>query len=322
VSSYSVKHLFPQLLINGYIPIPNRDKVCMLPKWSTILVDERQCKLWTRQSRWPAIGLRVEPPLLVLDNDLPHPDIAKAVRGIMPAKARAGLERLGSPPKTAFFLRLKEGEEVFREAHTRRYRLDGAAFAVQAFAGGGGAAQFGAFGPHSHDEHGAVLKTYSWVRDRSPANVPIWKLPELTRAEVFAYLDVVDALLADWPGMVVDTLTKLGEAYQAQAYDLTNDMVFVDAEGSEYTLEELTDEARARKELKQGQLRLTGSFTGDTSSSGSPRCKVYWSVRYGLSIVDFKTGTTHRPAVGENDAEMQRILEKILPKGVGREGRC
>jgi hypothetical protein len=318
VSSYSVKHLFPQLLMNGYIPIPNRDKVCMLPKWSTILVDERQCKLWTRQSRWPAIGLRVEPPLLVLDNDLPHPDIAKAARSIMPAKARAGLERLGSPPKTAFFLRLKEGEEVFREAHTRRYRRDGAAFAVQAFAGGGGAAQFGAFGPHSHDEHGAVLKTYSWVRDRSPANVPIGKLPELTRAEVFAYLDAVDTLLADWPGMVVDTLTKLGEAYQAQAYDLTDDMSFVDADGVEYSLEELIDEVRARKELRQPSLRLTGSFTGDTASSGSPRCKVYWSARNGLSIVDFKTGTTHRPYVREDDNELNRLFAKILPQGCQR----
>jgi hypothetical protein len=318
VSTYSVKHLFPQLLLNGYVPIPNRDKVCMLPKWSTILVDERQCKLWTRQMRWPAIGLRVEPPLLVLDYDLPRADIAKAVRKITPAKILAGLERMGSPPKTAFFLRLKlaKDEDVFREGHTRRYRSDGVAFAVQAFAGGGGAAQFGAFGPHSHDEHGAVLKTYSWVGDRSPANVPLMDLPELTRVEVFEHIDAVNALLARWPGMVVDTLTKLGEAYQSQAYDLTHDMVFVDAEGFEYTLEELIDEARARQELRQANLRITGSFTGDTASSGSPRCKVYWSKRYGLSIVDFKTGTTHRPAIDEGDAEVQRALGELFPKGI------
>jgi hypothetical protein len=318
VSSYSVKHLFPQLLINGYIPIPNRDKVCMLPRWSTILVDERQCKLWTRQSRWPAIGLRVEPPLLVLDNDLPHPDVAGAVRAITPAKVLAGLERLGSPPKTAFFLRLKEGEEAFHEAHTRRYRLDGVAFAAQAFAGGGGAHQFGAFGPHSHDKQGAVLKTYSWVNDRSPANVPLMKLPELTRAEVFAYLDAVDALLADWPGMVVDSMTKLGEARQKQVNDLTHDKLFVDADGVEYSYEEVIDEAKSRKERKLAPLRLTGSFTGDTASSGSPRCKVYWSVRNGLSIVDFKTGITHRQYVKEDVDELNHLFAKILPQGCQR----
>ncbi len=316
MSTSSVKSLFPQLLSNGYVPIPNRDKACLLPKWSTILVDERQARLWTRQTRWPAIGLRIEPPLLVLDYDLPRADVAKAVRKITPAKVLAGLERVGSPPKTAFFLRLAEGEEVFREAHTRRYRCDGVAFAVQAFAGGGGAAQFGAFGPHSHDDRGAVLKTYSWVGDRSPATVPLVELPELTRAEVFTHLDAVDALLAARSDMVVDTMTTMGEAYQSQSYILTHDMTFVDAEGFEYTLEELIDEARARKELRQANLRITGSFTGDTASSGSPRCKVYWSKRYGLSIVDFKTGTTYRPAEGENDAEMQRTLEKILVKGV------
>ena len=42
MSTSSVRHLFPQLLSNGYVPIPNRDKVCMLPKWSTIEVDERR----------------------------------------------------------------------------------------------------------------------------------------------------------------------------------------------------------------------------------------------------------------------------------------
>jgi len=291
----------------------------MLPKWSTIEVDERQCRLWSRQNRWPAIGLRIEPPLLVLDYDIPDIDILKAIEDITPGAVFDGLERRGNPPKTAFFLRLAEGDEVFREAHTRRYHRDGVAFAVQAFAGGGGAAQFGCFGPHSHDEHGAVLRTYSWVDDRSPATVPIGELPELTRAEVFAHLDAVDALLAAWRGLSVDAQSRHGQVYQAQAYDLTNEMMFIDAEGSEYSLEELTDEARARKELGQANLRLTGSFTGDGASSGSPRCKVYWSARSGLSIVDFKTGTTHRPATGEDDAEVQRMLREILPKGVSGE---
>ena len=67
MASDSVKQLFPQLFKNGFTPLPNRDKVCMLPKWSTIEVDEWQCNRWARQLRWPAIGLRVEPPLLVLD---------------------------------------------------------------------------------------------------------------------------------------------------------------------------------------------------------------------------------------------------------------
>jgi hypothetical protein len=121
-------------------------------------------------------------------------------------------------------------------------------------------------------------------------------------------------LMAGRPDMMVDTKTTKGEAYQKQVYDLTNDMVFVDADEVEYSLEELIDETRARKELKQPGLRLTGSFTGDTASSGSPRCKVHWSTRNGLSIVDFKTGTTHRPYVKEDDNELNRLFANILPK--------
>ncbi len=316
MSSNSVRHLFPQLLRNGYIPIPNQDKVCKYPKWNTILVDEDQCQRWARQLKWPAIGLRVEPPLLVLDIDISDPDIAAAARGIMPRQVLEGaLERHGSPPKTAFFLRLSDFDEPFHEAHTRRFHFEGApkpAFAMQAFAGGGGAHQFGAFGPHSHDAHGAVLKTYSWVGGRSPANVHIDELDELKRAEVFAILDAVDALLAGWPGLVVDALTKRGSG-QTDVYDLSTDQMFIDVEGVEYSWGELIEEAKARIELGQPPLRITGSFTGDTSSTGSPRCKVYWSENRGLTIVDFKTGITHRMVRDDVlfDPNVIDILDKI-----------
>ena len=300
----TVRHLFPQLVANGYVPLPNVDKVCKLPRWPTVVVDERQARLWTRQSRWPAIGLRVEAPLLVLDLDLPDPDIAEAMRDIIPDVVfERALERLGSPPKTAFFLRLRKGEQLFHELHTRRYTFGGAskvAFAVQAFGGGGGARQFGAFGPHSHDEDGTVLKHYSWVAGFSPATTPIWELPELTRAEVLAVLDAADALLARWPGLIVDISTSHGEAHQTQVFDLTEEMVFVDGAGDQYSFDELVQEAKDRRKLNQPELRITGSFTNDPTSSGSPRCKVFWSRNKGLSIVDYKTGKTHHKVPSED----------------------
>lgn len=313
MSSYSVRHLFPQLLINGYIPIPNRDKVCMLPKWSTILVDERQCKLWTRQLRWPAIGLRIEVPLMVFDLDLPQEGIAKAVRKLVPAAALAGLERHGSPPKTAFFLRLRAGDEPFHALRTHRYGLatePKRTFAVEVFGGGGGGAQVGSFGPHSHDEQGNVLKTYSWVGDRSPANVPIGDLPELSRAEVAAFIDRVDALLMARPELIRDPQSRSGEVAYEQVYDLTHDMVFTDAEGFEYSLEELIEAAKARAELGHDKLRLDGSFTGDPP--GSPtRCKVHWSERAGISITDFKNCRTWRHREVPDDPELNVQLAKV-----------
>jgi hypothetical protein len=321
----TVRHLFPQLLANGFVPIPNRDKHCYLPGWPSILVDERQCRLWARQQRWPAIGLRVEVPLIVFDFDVALAVLAQRVlsaAGAACATVLSGLERQGSPPKTAFFLRLKAGEEPFHEANTRRFLVAPGvkeAYRVQVFAGGGGAKQFGCFGPHSHDERGNVLKTYTWVNGRSPANVPLAALPEVTRAEAFAVLDAADAALAAWPGLHVDTFASRGEHAQAQVYDLDESTVFTDVEGVEYSLDELEAEARARKELGQPQIRITGSFTGDASSSGSPRAKVAIG-RHGLSIVDFKTGRTHRPLTLRDPiagGDLNRLLTNVFPRGLG-----
>ena len=311
MSTDSVRKLFPQLLANGYVPLPNRDKICMLPKWSTIEVDERQCALWTRQTRWPAIGLRVEPPLLVLDFDIPQPDILKAIEDITPSVVFDGLERHGNAPKTAFFLRLSEEDEPFRKFDTHRYIRDGKTFALETFGGGGGGAQVGSFGPHSHDDAGVVLKTYSWVGGRSPATVPIWDLPVMRRSEVADLVDAVDALLAGWPGLVRDEKSSKGEAYHAENF-LTDDMTFIDAEESEYTLDELIAEAKARKELGQPELRITGSFTDDPTSSGSPRCRVFYSKQHGVTVVDYKYCVTYRPSRGDADPELQNLLSKIF----------
>jgi hypothetical protein len=319
MSSDSVRHLFPQLLRNGYVPLANRDKACWLPKWPDIGVDEEQCRRWTRQMRWPAIGLRVEPPLLVIDFDIPDAGILKAIEGITPSVVFDGLERIGNAPKTAFFLRMVGGEP-FHKLSTHRYMFAGTikpTFAVEAFSGGGGGKQIGSFGPHSHDEHGNVLRFYRWVGDRSPANVLLCDLPVMTREEVAAFLDEVDLLLAAWPGMVKDELSRRGESFQDHVYDLDHSTVFVDAEEFEYSLDELEAEAKARAELKQPQLRVTGSFTNDPLSSGSARCKVHWSKQHGVSVVDFKMGVTHHPVGSGGDPEVQQLFNDLF-KNKGR----
>jgi len=312
MGSDSVRKLFPQLLRNGYVPIPNYDKVCKLPGWPSILVDEDQCRKWARQLRWTAIGLRVEQPLLVMDFDLPDPAVMDAIRAIAPAAVLGGLERIGNPPKTAFFLRMNEADDPFREMHTRRYHFEGRpkpAFQVQAFGGGHGA-QVGAFGPHSHDDHGNVLLTYQWIGP-SPADVPIDQLPEMTRAEVNEFLSAVDVRLAAYSGLVVDTESKSGEVYYEQHYWLDDSMVFKDAEGFEYTLDELREEAKARTKLKQ-DFRITGSFTNDPHSTGSARCRVRWSESKGLAITDYKNQVTSRELRIPDDPELDKLFAEIF----------
>jgi hypothetical protein len=318
--SDSVRHLFPQLLANGYVPLANEDKRCTLPKWPTMEVDAAQCRLWARQSRYKAIGLRVEPPLLVWDLDLPDEAVCNAVRAMLPRYLTEGaLERIGSPPKTAFFLRLSDEDEPFRELHTRSFHMDGQKFAVQVFGGKPPHPQLGAFGPHSHGKAGEVVRRYIWV-GRSPADTPIGQLPVMRRAEVYELLDAIGAGLAAWPGMVVDEASKSGGGFQSQVYDLTEDMVYRDTDGNEYTQDQLIAEAKARKSLGEPSLRVTGSFTNDPKSTGSARAKVSWSKLHGLAIVDFKTHKTHRPVKPPDAPEVDAMFNEIFSRGVDDDG--
>ena len=89
-------------------------------------------------------------------------------------------------------------------------------------------------------------------------------------------------------------------------------MTFIDSDESEYTLEDLIEEVKARHELGQPQLRLTGSFTNDPSSTGSPRCKAFYSKRWGVTIVDYKTSTTWRAWKNTDDPGVNQLLNEIF----------
>lgn len=308
----SVRELFPQLYKNGYVPLPNLNKICTLKRWPSIVVDEARVRKWARSTRYPAIGIRAEPPLLVWDLDLPQADICAAVRAVLPAAVLAGLERVGKEPKTAFFMRMSG--EPFYEMRTRRYTLDDKSFQVETFAGGGRGKQIGAFGPHSHDDAGQVLKTYIWVGGRSPANVPLSDLPVMSREEVSAALDAADAVLAAWPGLAADLKSKTGErGGHKPMYILDNTMVFVDADGFEYNLDGLATEAKARRKLGLDTLMITGSFLKEPDSKGSPRCRVRWSDTKGVSVTDYKRQATYRSALGMPDElEISGLLDGII----------
>ena len=168
----SLEGAFVRLLANGWQPIPNADKSCLRKGWSKVKIDERQARLWDRSTRWPAIGLRVKPPMLVVDCDVPDETLMQQVREmlgrVVPVVLDEGLERIGRPPKAAFFLRYDTGADElvpFRRRATLRFTCDPADkdFQIEMFAGGGGAAQLGAFGPHSHHPDGSVALEYRWM---------------------------------------------------------------------------------------------------------------------------------------------------------------
>lgn len=281
----------------------------MFRGWPTIRVDSRQASIWSRSKKWPAMGLRVEPPLLVIDIDVLDAELAGVLERLVPPGA---LRRIGRAPKVAFFLRL-EGEPFYRIG-TRRWTPDPTAAkpewsALEMFGGGGKGKQFGAFGPHEITDKDVVIRSYQWPDGRTPANTPIDQLPVMSRDAVYALADAAERLFIE-RGWQVDQLTQNGEHRIVQAYDLTPAMRFEDGEES-YSLTELEDAARAA-EVKGGQVRVTGSFTGDPVSANSLRCRVGISHHGRVYVHDFKSGATHHPddaADQETPIDFSRILK-------------
>jgi hypothetical protein len=295
---------FAQLLANGYQPLPNENKVCRRKGWGKINIDETQARRWDRSTRWPAIGLRVRPPLLVVDCDVPDESLMRSVREMLPPAVLDGLERIGRPPKAAFFLRYEttDGELLpFRRRWSRRFTRDpddkdADTFQIEIFGGGGGAAQIGAFGPHSLHPDGSVALEYAWVGD-SPLERRLDTLPVIGRKETFAIIDGAEAIFAA-AGLKVAAGTRRSKADKPPPlYDLTPETVFeagfrdgiieVDRKG----LAKLVREAKASGGPR---VRVTGSFTGDPNSNGSLRGLVSIG-RSGVTIVDTKDWVTHKP---------------------------
>jgi hypothetical protein len=91
--------------------------------------------------------------------------------------------------------------------------------------------------------------------------------------------------------------------------------VFTDTDGSVYSYDDLCAEVKARQELGQPTMQITGSFTGDPLSSGSARCKVYWNKQTGLTVVDFKVGETHR-LIRDDDPALDALFGELLKKQI------
>lgn len=308
-----------QVLRNGYTPLPNVDKLCVLRGWPTVDVTEETIQSWARIRGWEATGIRLENGLCVIDLDVDHADfdaLALDLIARLPVLDEA-LFRAGSGKKEAWYVRT---DEPFSRIATALF-IDPEGdpeegFRVEVF-GGGSARQFGSLGWHTKGE-----KSYRWSLDDygddddddkdfagvevSPLNVPLADLPLLTKQDVF---DIVQAA-SDWLAARFELkLADGGETDPHDVYDLTEGMTFDMLHGENLSLAEL----RA-----VGEGNCAASFIDGPVAQNRRRCLVSTNPEGALTVWDSMTGTTHREASAapiDREAVRRAMAERLVELG-------
>ena len=196
-----------RLLANGYTPLPNFDKVCLEWNWPRLVVDAAEIVSWkgSRSLRRQATGLRVENGLCVADVDSTDPRLTEGFRADLARSTRrsprrgwnaragpAASSRCSAGGRRRRRIYRIQGRKWVRAEDLDKPTEERAEHRLEVFAGTKGGRQFGAFGPHTHDDAGRVLREYHWP-GRSPVDVALEELPVLTKAEVFVLVDAFDA---------------------------------------------------------------------------------------------------------------------------------
>ena len=181
-------------LKNDYVPLANKNKMCLLTGWPLLTVDEAMIDGWSRDLAHQTTGIRIDPPLVAIDVDIDDRELVlellnRCADAFGKDWADGVLIRTGSGAKETWLCRVDEPfavppglkyvrpDEDLDDEEIDRHKVE--------LFGGGSKRQIGAFGVHTpgyrlQDE---PKVSYTWEDDRSPATVPLSALPELTRAQ-------------------------------------------------------------------------------------------------------------------------------------------
>lgn len=286
-----------RMLANGYVPLANKDKMCVLKGWPDLHVDEAQIDAWSQQLKWRATGVRIEGGLVAIDLDVNDDDAIDAIVDAIPADIWSILQdapvRRGKGAKEAWFCRLADGEEPFyrlASAGFRQFAGDETVHRVEVFAGEGGGRQFGAYGAHTVDDRGDVAVAYSWSGGRGLADVHFAHLPRLTRDQLVAIADTATRVL-DELGWQRDVRSKPGFSSPTPIYDL---------DAQEFETRDHGTLGLADLEVLcdlHGTIRLSASWLEGAAAVNMTRCIASIHPRDGrLSILETASYETHRPA--------------------------
>lgn len=285
-----------QLYRNGYTPLANRQKMCLLKGWSTIDVtpDLIQSKAWARNGTFLDTGLRCG-DIIALDFDIDDADLLNSFLDEAVEKGvidESPFVRIGKPPRELWVYRTKDkiGKRTTGHFLPPGDTENHSGYAVEVLGKG---CQFAAFG--QRDEQHA----YHWP-DHSPLDHEYMALPEITLQQVEALVALAtefferNGLERHSPGGGTD------HGY-THVYDLEPDMLFEGQEIGQVTAAELTEILLANPDevirLKADTFRPTsGSWACMASLAGGVLC-----------VSDHGTYTSHFPV----EADVQRAATAL-----------
>jgi len=311
MSMQKITELRKRVLANGYQPLANLDKRCMLPAWTGLSVTDQTVDKWARMRRFAATGIRVENGLAVVDVDINDEAMANAIFDMMvdtmpELQGAPWLVRKGKGHKFAWFMRTSE---VFSRLHTRRWvrpgdTADDGTHSVEIF-GGGSARQFGAFGAHTREDDGRVTVEYQWVEGYDPSDTPLDELPALSKEQFVAISMVAERIMqeAGWEPIKRSTV---GESESQRVYDLTNDMTF---DCDDWVTRSLADLKLLAALGGPIGLRCSASWLEGPIASNRSRCIIGATRNRVLTIWESASGVTHMPKPME--INMNEVVAKI-----------
>jgi hypothetical protein len=301
------------LLANGYVPLANKDKMCVLSRWPSMHVDDAQIDTWSHQLKWRATGVRVQGGLAVIDLDVNNVDAISAIIDALPEEIWSILQhapvRRGKGAKEAWFCRLADGEEGFYRLASAGFRQaegDETIHRVEIFADPDGGRQFGAYGAHTIGDDDKVEVVYQWVDDRGLLQVPFSNLPVLTRAQLSAVADIASRTLKV-AGWLPDLRSKSGFSSNQPIFDL-DAQVFETRDHGEMGLEELEATCNA-----VGDVRLSASWLEGASAINMTRCIATINpFDDRVSILETASFSVHRPRDMDVNLRLERLGEYFL----------
>lgn len=292
-----------QLYHNGFCPLPNHNKACFLPEWSTVKVTPEliQSREWARSRAWSDTGLRCG-EIVAIDWDVNDEtllnDLLDAVveQGVLPESL---FVRIGKPPRELWVFRTSEpiGKRTtggFVPAGTED-DPDQKPEQVEILGKG---CQFAAYGWRDDETQ------YQWP-EQSLLDHKYMDLPTITLAQVEALKDFAIAFF-EKRGLVRKSPMAGTDGGYNHVYDLTPDMVFTVQDHGAMALPEIEGLLRAAPDAV---LRCTvEAIRPGTSGSWAGMISL---VHGAVCISDHGTYTSHFPAELDDTKAVSKLGAKL-----------